>query len=398
MPRRLLIPTLATIVVFLAASCDTSRAPSLEREDLFELSYGKMEDQIELFMGEGAIDRKTSLVMRDGLFRIASGYGNKVMEFTSYGDLISLYYNPQENPSPVLLQSSPDPERLSNRRAFPFPFNVVGEIAVTGSGNVLIEDQVPGRVAVFDEELGVMLNRIVVRFDPDGNQIDYLGQEGIGGTYLPYVHRIDTTERGDIVVTTLAAPRTIVFWYAEDGTLLRRLDISPENYPVPTDRQTVPVLESVFPDRDQRRLYLKLDYHVNDSNGTSGSPRFMSRIYWLDILDGRYGGFVDVPVNEHSDGIRGEMGETSVYQYELIGTAPGGHLFLLSQQSTTESQLLILNSGGRVVRRRTLEIDYDEVVYRDLYVSETGILSGLLATREDVRVVWWRTDKLYTAR
>jgi hypothetical protein len=57
--------------------------------------------------------------------------------------------------------------------------------------------------------------------------------------------------------------------------------------------------------------------------------------------------------------------------------------------------LLILHTSGRVVRRRTLEINYDEVIYRDLHISRAGILSGLLATRDDVQVVWWRTDRLF---
>lgn len=397
---------LATVLLVLLLSlssmvgCTGSRAPTLDREDLFSLSYGKMEDQIELFMNRGAIDRKTSLFMRAGLFRIASGYGNKVMEFTSYGDLISLYYNPDDNPPPVLLQSATDPGRVSNRQAFSFPFNVVGEVTVSRDGTLLVEDQVPDRVAEFDEELGVVLNRIVVRFDANGNQIDYLGQEGIGGTYMPYIQRIETTSSGDIVVVATAPPKTIVYWYTADGTLLRRVDIAPDNYPVLVDRPSVPVLESVHPDRDQRRLYLKFDYHIvetrQDTNGTD--PSLVSRIYWLDIADGSYGGFVDVPQNISSEGLRGGVGETEVFQYEFLGTAPGGHLFLLSQESQQSSQLLILNANGRVVRRRTLEIDYNEVVYRDLHISDTGILSGLLATRDDVLIVWWRTDQLFSVR
>ncbi len=402
MLRHLPILLVTVSVALLLGSCGETRAPALAREELFTLAYGKMEDEIELFMNGGAIDRKTTLFMRDGLFRIASGYGNKVMEFTSYGDLISLYYDPDENPSPVLLQSVTDADRISNRQAHEFPFNTVGEISVSGDGFLLIEDQVPVRVAEFDDELGVMLNRIVVRFDTEGNQIDYLGQEGVGGTYLPYIQRIETTAIGDIVVVTAAPPRTIVYWYTADGTLLRRIDIAPDNFPIPADQQTVPVLEAVYPDRELRRLYIKFNYHVPatpvDSGNGEASGGQMSRIYWLDISDGTYTGFVDVPRNVKRDGVMGQLGEQTEFQYEFLGTAPGEHLFLLSQESTKTSQLLILNANGRVVRRRTLEIDYDEVIYRDLHISDTGILSGLLATREDVRVVWWRTDRLFAGR
>lgn len=402
MPRNLLIPLVTVGIALFVSSCGQARVPSLAREELFTLAYGKMEDEIELFMNGGAIDRKTTLFMGGGLFRIASGYGNKVMEFTSYGDLISLYYDPDENPSPVLLQSATDPDRIANRQAYEFPFNVVGDVSVSEDGLLLIEDEVPARVAEFDDELGVMLNRIVVRFDTEGNQIDYLGQEGIGGTYLPYIQRIETTAIGDIVVVTAAPPRTVVYWYAADGTLIRRIDIAPDHFPIPADQQTFPVLEAVYPDRELRRLYAKFNYHVVASPADSGNGGAtggqMSRIYWLDISDGTYAGFVDVPKNVKRDGMMGQLGEETEFQYEFLGTAPGQHLFLLSQESTQTSQLLILNAGGRVVRRRTLEIDYDEVIYRDLHISDTGILSGLLATREDVRIVWWRTDRLFAGR
>lgn len=386
--------SLLIIAALALVGCRASRAPSLAREDLFEIEYGKMEDQVELFFGDGPIERKTNLIMRDGLFRVASGYGNKIMEFTSYGDLISLFYNPAENPVPVLLQPSAGPDARPNRQAFEFPFQAIGEIAISSDGSLLVEDQVPARVAEYDDDLGVMLNRIVVRFDANGNQVDYLGQEGVGTTYLPYIHRIDTTAIGDIIVTTIAPPSTIVFWYSSDGTLLRRIDLAPPNYPVPADRPATAVLESVHPDRLRRRLYAKFDYHI--ANPQDGRD-LLSRIYWLDIADGVYGGFVDVP--ENSSRVNTAAGEREIrYQYEFIGTAPGDRLFLLSQESDTTSELLILTSAGRVTRRRTLEIDYSNIVFRDLHISDTGILSGLFASRDSARVVWWRTDRLISRR
>ncbi len=399
MPRQILRAFLLTVIIFLLISCGNGRAPTLEKEKLFSVNYGKMEDELALFMTGGAVARRTHHFMENGLFRIASGYGNKIMEFTSFGDLISLYYDPDENPAPILLQTNPDPDRISTRRAFAFPFNKIGEIAETSGGILLVEDEVPTRVAEFDEELGVTLNRIVVRFDSNGNQLDYLGQEGIGGTYLPYVQRIETTSNDEVVVVTTAPPRTIIYWYAPDGTILRKIEITPDRLPVPSDLTTVPVLETVYPDRDLRRLYLKVNYYVYPAPGEAAengeANRLMSRIYWLNISDGTYGGFVDVPRNVKPSSETGQNGRQQEFQYEFIGTAPGEHLFLLSQESTEESQLLILQTSGRVVRRRTLEIDYNEVIYRDLHISRGGILSGLLATRDDVQLVWWRTDRLF---
>lgn len=389
---RLLI---STVLLATLGSCARLSAPMLEVNELFSLSYGTMEDQIELLLDGSAVDRKTTLVMRNGLFYIGSGYGNRVMEFTSFGDLLTLYYNPDDNPRPVMLEDATVTDRTTNRRAFAHSFNNVGEVAVDSRNTLLVEDRVPDRVAQFDEELGVRLNRIVVRFDSNGEQIDYIGQEGVGGSYFPYIQQLVVTANDDIVVVSVAPPRVIVFWYNSEGVLLRRLEMSNNDLPVAMDTDARPLLESVYPDQNFRRLYVKVNYHLQ-GRAAADFAELVSRIYWIDMASGEYEGFVDVPRNTQQDAIFGSAEEEEFY-YELIGTAAGEHLFLLSQESTTESQLLILHISGQVVRRRTLEIDYDEVLIRQLHLSHTGILSALLAKPERVDVAWWRTDRLFDA-
>lgn len=390
---------LFVLTLSLLVGCSRARVPLLEKDELFSLEYGKMEDQVELFLDGSPLTRKTRLAMRGGIFFLASGYGNRIMEFTSYGDLVTLYYNPAQNPRPVMLQSGQDETRRTNRRAYEYPFNVVGEVAITSDNTLLVEDRVPDRVAVFDEDLGVLLNRVVVRLDRRGNQIDYLGQEGIGGTFFPYIQKIDVTANDEIVVTTTAPPRSIVYWFSSDGTLLRRIEITPQTLPVPEEVAVAPLLESIRPDHELRRLYAKVNYYVQedpDAGGEyRGAERLMSRIYWIDIEDGHYDGFVDVPRNVRRDAVLGAFGDEEEFFYEFIGAASGEHLFLLSRQDMEESQLLILHTSGKVVRRRTVDIDYRDVVIRDLHLSHDGILTGMLATREEVDIVWWRTDRLF---
>jgi hypothetical protein len=386
-------------VMAVTTSCSRSAAPPLERENLFSLSYGKMEDQVELYLDGSAVRRKIRLVMSNGLFYVSSGYGNRVMELTSFGDLLTLFYNPVENPRPVMLDTGEADDRIMNRRAYEHSFNRVGEIAVTRDNILLVEDQVPDRTAVFDEELGTLLNRIIVRLDSSGRQIDYLGQEGIGGTFFPFIQNIHVTSRNEIVVLATAPEVLRAYWYSNEGILLRRVDITHNSLPMPAEFASEPVLESVFPDQELRRLYLKVNYVDRRAaqTGEGTAPRMISRVYWIDVSDGSYQGFVDVPRNLQSDSLLGGLGEEQEFYYELVGTAPGEHLFLLSQESTTQSQLLILKTSGQVVRRRTLEIDYADVVLSDFHLSRSGILTALLATRESVDIAWWRTDRLFEA-
>ena len=76
----------------------------LDRNLLFKMPIGKMEDQlfVQQFDGVNTLS-KTRIFMKDGFIFISNGESAKVMEFNSYGDLISLYYSPKVNPVPVIL-------------------------------------------------------------------------------------------------------------------------------------------------------------------------------------------------------------------------------------------------------------------------------------------------------
>ena len=87
--------------------------------ELFSLSMGKMEDQIDLFQFENAmVERANSITMRDGWFYVANGSAGKIMVFSSYGDLIFLLYNPQTNPAPTTrLRTRRNPDAAPRKRA-----------------------------------------------------------------------------------------------------------------------------------------------------------------------------------------------------------------------------------------------------------------------------------------
>ena len=161
------------LLLLLLSTCGTNQVQTLEQQKLFSIPIGKMEDQLDVYYdGISSFGDKIRVVMQDGIIFIANGRGRKVMEFSSYGDILSLYYNSEYNPQPVLLSDAQTDGEVSSRVALSFPFLEVGEIAVTPSGLLMVEDSIPKNRAEFDQERGAYLNRVVRRFDLNSAQKD----------------------------------------------------------------------------------------------------------------------------------------------------------------------------------------------------------------------------------
>jgi hypothetical protein len=56
--------------------------------------------------------------------------------------------------------------------------------------------------------------------------------------------------------------------------------------------------------------------------------------------------------------------------------------------------LLVLTAGSEEQRLGFIQVRNDELEYNTFNLSAEGILSGLVATNWDARLVWWRTDRL----
>lgn len=373
------------------AGCDTEQATVLEREDLFTLELGRLEDQIDIISRDGLMPRADiSVAMRDGLVYVGDGAANKVVEFTSFGDLVRLVYHPEQNPVPVTLgQADTVGDGELTRVAAPYRFGQLGTIAVDSRRYLYAEDRLPPERSVFDEELGVQLNRIVVRFDDEGTAIDYLGQEGIGGTPFPFIEQMTVTLRDELAVITSTMDAKLVYLFAPTGELMYTVRIGLDRLPVPAvDDDSIAVLEEIVAGVDDYRLYLKISYYrtavAADTGEEFGISFDHSRIYWLDLESGRYAGYMELPRSS---------GETELH-YELVGVARGEHVILLARQGIGQTRLIIMDGEGRVLRRRILNIPEVDLVLRRFFLNPQGVLTGLLGFDDRAEVVWWRSDRL----
>ena len=395
--------TAALITLFLFASCVPKELEELTREELFSLQIGKMDNQIDLFQIGGVMaGKKNRIYMRDGLFYLANGSSAKIMELSSYGDLIFLLYNPDENPPPTSFktedtQQRPEAEQAaeqaSTRLAVAYPLRRIGELAVDGRKQLYVEDSVSEERQVRDKELNVLLDRVILRFDRYGEPVDFIGQEGVGGTPFPYVDSLYITDLDELVVICRTPRYWHVYWYSAEGMLLYQVDIDQDHLPL-YDSESVTTLGQIVPDRSDPLLYLMI-YAYHGSTGEAAADSYETRIYSLSLLSGRYEGYIEVPQN----GVRVEKIGTQEVEvpapsFELLGVSSGDAFFLLRREEANLFQLLVLNANGGEVARRSIVMEDSELFYKEVKLSPDGIIYALLGEEYQAQIVWWRSDRL----
>jgi len=294
--------------------------------------------------------------------------------------------------------------KVSNRKAYTYPFNEVGELAVNSGKQLLVEDKVGERQAEFDEKIGAMLNRVVLRFDGEGNFLDYLGQEGVGGTPFPFIHQIHVTEGDETVVVTRSVTHWVIFWFSPGGALLYKLSLSVDDLPVPEGENLVPSLSMVSVDLEDPIVYLKIEYYGNggtesadgeDTRPLRGIHYKRSHIWFFDVQEEKYTGNVEVPAKEMREKLSDFKEAQNIHRiYDYLGSSLGHTFFLLAPHAPNSFELLLLKRNGTVIARRNIEIVEENIHYRDLYVTPGGVLTALLAKDEKVEIAWWRSDRL----
>jgi hypothetical protein len=389
----------AALIIAVAATFSCSgkmaRVTRVTRQDLFSLSLGRMEDQIDLTGDQVTGSSKLRLFMRDGIFFVSNGKGRKMMEFSSYGDLLSLIYDPESNPAPVLL--STQGEDSSFRKAYQHPFQDIGEIAVNSKQDIFIEDKLPPERGVPDETSQSILDAVVLRFDKQGTYKDFIGREGIGGTPFPNIIGLYCTNSDEIVVVSVSQEDWRVNWYDSQGGLVYSLSIRRDSLPFLEKKEFISSLEKIVPAPDARILYMKIDYYNEDIDPTtkaSTGVRYHSSLVWhIDPRDGSVYDPIAVPsVNKKEEGKFGSSDYTRVY--EFIGVASGKNLIFMMPDDKDAYSVMILNGQTKGIQKISISLEGEDLLGSAFHVSSDGILSAILVSSFDAKVALWRIDRI----
>ena len=380
-------------LLLLCFSCYKENLQDMKREDLFSLSYGSFEDDINLSnlykIPSNSVDAQ--VFMKKGFFYVSNPAAKKVLKLTSFGDLLTVYYNAEYMPTFVNKKST---DVLSTREAIEYPFNFPTFVTVSDNKNVYIVDGLTEDRIEYDLENNIGLKNIVLHFNEKGEFVDYIGQEGYGGSPFPAIDAIYSNNENEIAIACRVNQNFRLYFYNSKGCLINKYSISLETLPevYKGERETYINIDRIIP--KEEFLYVKVDYYIQEidsvSNVRKGIIYDKTILHVFDRKTKTYTNSIELPFYEDNEMKNGDVIKTKRI-YELTGITDDGRCFLLIPKNETFTLAVFDIKNGKTYKHN-LMIPL-KIIYSNFFVSGDGLLCALFADEEKVRISMWQTLK-----
>ena len=379
----------------------TETVQSISETELFTLPYGSFEEQLSVTDLNEVGDVRFGIAMQDGFFYIVNGESRKILELNSYGDLLTLFYN-EDSQTARLLDNSSRPDK-SIHHEISYPFDYPGMVAVDSNKNVYTVCSIPWDRQEKSDDGTTLYSHTVLRFARDGSSVDYIGQQGPGGTPFPYIKNIYTTSKDELVVVAASSEGMLVYWFASDGFLKYMIPVTTRDAPNLADKEersdNFLTIQNVVPDPVSYKLYVQIDYYSTyvdeDSKVQSGINYVQTLLYPLNIENSTYEEPVSVPPYEESV-VSDYSKLTYRIPYDFLGVTKNGWKFFIVKTEDGFNIEMIQSETQRILRRH-FNASHSDIVYDTMCLSQDGILTAFYLEKEKARVVWYRTDNLIDA-
>lgn len=383
---------------FAFLSCGkSSTVQAINENQLFTIPYGNFEEQLSVVDLNNVGDVRLGIAMRDGFFYIVDGEAKKLMELNSYGDLLTLFYNEDSSISRLLDKSNRPAESI--HRSISYPFDYPGLVAVDSNKRIYAVCSVPRDRQEQSEDGTMLYSQTILRFNRDGSLVDYLGQQGPGGTPFPFIRNIYTTEKNELVVVSSATEGKIIYWFAEDGFLKYMIPVTTKDAPSISEddgKDSFLTIENIIPDPVEYKLYVKIDYYTSyydeELKVQSGINYVQTLLYPLAVEAGLYEDPVSIPPYEESV-VADYSRLTYKIPYDFLGVTKNGWKFFIVKTDDGFNIEMIQSENQRILRRH-FNVDHKNILFDTMTLSQDGILTALYVEKDFARVVWYRTDSL----
>ena len=399
-----------TIVVMLSSCAVTSPATELKYIELFKIGYGYSDSQITRNSFENShadksvySDDNVSLEVRNGLYHILSSNDEKIMRFSSYGDLLLVIQDPNSikslrNPDTEKTAISENKEEKSRLRPMINPengFQHISLLAVDSAGTMYVSDRLPPSVkSIYDEKSQAFCNAIVRRFSKDGTELGFLGQEGVGGSPFPVIQGLRVTDDDKIAVLAASSFSYHIFFFNADGSLLSSLKISRSTVPLPDSESgsdsalasSIASIETLLPLPDtspKPLIAAKVDYFQQNLDAVK---KLQSWLFTIDASKGEIMQSIKIPA----------MGK-EIEPPELIGVR-GKHYYLIQKAESAANDTAIMNNrftlslldeNAVISKRFLIALPKDVTEATNFEIGKDGVLYCLGFSRDYVSCLSW---------
>lgn len=390
-----------SILVILAGCQRNETVQSINENKLFDISYGNFEEQLSVYDLNNIGNIRYGITMQDGFFYIIDGESKKIMELNSYGDLLTLFYNGDSEIAKIIKKSNRTAE--STHHEVNYPFDYPGMIATDSNKNIYTVCSVPRDRQEQSEDGTMLYSQTVLRFARNGSSVEYIGQQGPGGTPFPLIKNIYTTSKDELVVIATSTEGEIVYWFANDGFLKYMVPVVTKDVPMIQENddgmELYWTIENVIPDLLDYKLYVQINFYSTyideDSKVQSGINFLQTMLYPLNIENEQYEDPIVIPPYEEY--VLSDYSKiTYKIPYDFLGVTKNGWKYFIVKTDNGFNIEMIQSDTQRTLRRH-FNTDHNNIWYYTMALSSDGIITAMYLEKEKAQVVLYRTDSLIDA-
>lgn len=364
-------------------SCqERSGGKLLERQDLFSLEYGAYGKTISFSTkGDVLLDFDT----REGIFHILDIPSRKVLRLSSYGDILSVLFDPRSSLPPEFMPSTEIKEGTSSestissqtpgRYAAPAIMTAPSLVAIDSAQTLYIVDK-PAAPLVGDA--------VIRRFGALGREQKFIGQEGLESTPFPPIIALHIMGDDSLGIVSSLSEGYLLHRFSSEGVLLSAIKLDSGGVPLGIAgnyRQNVDSI-SMKGAGDTFEIALKIDLYAETLEKKSGaSAGFDAVESWIATIDGTSGQIINK--------LRVWSKSLNTENPVLLGQRDDDYVFMQPGTNMFNYSVSLVDAKGKVQERFRMELPQDMKLVSRLKLVQGNRLSGVVGGEDSVLVLWW---------